>query len=71
MCAGDGDAVDEDELILCCAVCCANLSLYPKLDALGCSGKVRVCCVYYVDTRTDDIDSMCSVMIKIQDRIMI
>jgi len=38
------DAVNEDETILCCAVCCANCSIYPALDALGASGKVGFCC---------------------------
>jgi hypothetical protein len=35
------DAVDERKLILCCALCCANVSFYPSCDAIGCSGKVR------------------------------
>lgn len=37
----DYDAVDESKLILCCALCCANVSFYPAFDCLGCSGKVR------------------------------
>ena len=37
------DAVDESKLILCCAVCCANVSLYPTCDCFGCSGKVSAC----------------------------
>jgi hypothetical protein len=35
------DAVNEEEVILCCAVCCANCSIYPACDACGVSGKVR------------------------------
>ena len=35
------DAVNEDELVLCCAFCCANCGLYPACDSIGCSGKVR------------------------------
>lgn len=38
------DAVNEEETYLCCAVCCANCSIYPALDALGASGKIGVCC---------------------------
>ena len=40
MCGGD-DAIDEENLLLCCALCCVNCSLYPDLDCFGCSGKVR------------------------------
>ena len=36
--AGD-DAVDEDKVTLCCAVCCANCGIYPTDDCCGCSGK--------------------------------
>lgn len=36
--AGD-DAVDEDKVTLCCAVCCANCGIYPTEDCCGCSGK--------------------------------
>jgi len=39
--SGNYDAIDEEELTLCCAVCCANCSTYPRCDAIGCSGKVR------------------------------
>jgi hypothetical protein len=39
MCCGD-DAVDENNLVLCFALCCVNLSLYPTCDCIGCSGKV-------------------------------
>ena len=39
------DAVDEGELILCCALCCANTSFYPSSDCFGCSGKLGVCCL--------------------------
>ena len=34
------DAVDESELILCCALCCANASVYSNCDCFGCSAKV-------------------------------
>jgi hypothetical protein len=37
----NNDAVDERKLILCCALCCANISFLPSCGALGCSGKVR------------------------------
>ena len=36
----ENDAVDESKLILCCALCCANVSIYPTCDCFGCSGKV-------------------------------
>ncbi|KAL7517746.1 hypothetical protein ACHAWF_000152 [Thalassiosira exigua] len=39
------DAVDESKLVLCCALCCANFSLYPTADCVGCSGKLRLCCL--------------------------
>ena len=39
------DAIDESKLVLCCALCCANLSTYPTADCLGCSGKVGLCCL--------------------------
>ena len=42
--AGD-DAVDEDKLVLCCALCCVNLGMYPSADCLGCSGKIGLCCL--------------------------
>ncbi|KAL3805233.1 hypothetical protein ACHAWO_009035 [Cyclotella atomus] len=42
--AGD-DAVDEEKLVLCCALCCHNCSVYPAADCLGCSGKVGLCCL--------------------------
>jgi hypothetical protein len=38
------DAVNEEEVILCCAVCCANCSIYPACDACGVSGKAGICC---------------------------
>ena len=41
---GNDDAIDEDNLILCCALCCANVSILPTLGCLGCSGKVRSSC---------------------------
>ena len=37
----EDDAVNEENLVLCCALCCANLSLYPSGECFGCSGKVR------------------------------
>merc|ERR550539_119441 len=40
------DAVNEEELILCCAVCCANCSLLTNPTGfLSCSGKVGLCCL--------------------------
>ncbi|KAL7564169.1 hypothetical protein ACA910_021143 [Epithemia clementina (nom. ined.)] len=39
------DAVNEDELLLCSACCCTNLSIYPSLAALGISGKCGICCL--------------------------
>ena len=38
------DAVDEENVILCCALCCANCGVYNDCDCLGCSGKVGCCC---------------------------
>ncbi|GAX22523.1 hypothetical protein FisN_14Hh145 [Fistulifera solaris] len=38
------DAVDEEKVILCCALCCVNLSVYPTCDCWGCSGKAGICC---------------------------
>jgi hypothetical protein len=34
------DAVNEEELILCCALCCINCSILPSCGCFGCSGKV-------------------------------
>ena len=39
------DAIDEDKLILCCGVGCANCAIYPSMDCLGCSGKIGLCCL--------------------------
>ena len=39
-----GDAVNEDEAILCCSLCCINCAAYPACDCLGVSGKLGVCC---------------------------
>lgn len=36
------DAVDEDSLILCCALGCANCSIYNSCDCVGTSAKVRI-----------------------------
>ncbi|GAX13237.1 hypothetical protein FisN_17Hu171 [Fistulifera solaris] len=45
MCCCGGDAVNEDKLVLCCALCCVNLSVYPSCGCLGCSGKAGICCL--------------------------
>jgi hypothetical protein len=42
---GGGDAINEDNLVVCCSLCCANIALYPTCDAVGCSGKVGLCCL--------------------------
>jgi len=39
------DAIDEENIVLCCALCCANCGLYADADCLGCSGKCGCCCV--------------------------
>lgn len=39
------DAVDEENIVLCCAVGCANCGLYKDLDCAGCSGKAGFCCL--------------------------
>ena len=39
------DAIDEEKLVLCCALCCANHSYYPASDCFGCSGKAGLCCL--------------------------
>eukprot|EP00543_Licmophora_paradoxa_P004527 CAMPEP_0202448044 /NCGR_PEP_ID=MMETSP1360-20130828/6836_1 /ASSEMBLY_ACC=CAM_ASM_000848 /TAXON_ID=515479 /ORGANISM="Licmophora paradoxa, Strain CCMP2313" /LENGTH=133 /DNA_ID=CAMNT_0049065413 /DNA_START=96 /DNA_END=497 /DNA_ORIENTATION=+ len=39
------DAVDEENIVLICAVCCANCGLYNDLDCCGCSGKAGFCCL--------------------------
>jgi hypothetical protein len=36
------DAVDEENLILCCAAGCANVAIYNDCDCYGCSGKVSL-----------------------------
>eukprot|EP00934_Nitzschia_sp_Nitz4_P001981 Nitzschia sp. Nitz4//scaffold151_size53849//21205//21579//NITZ4_006720-RA/size53849-exonerate_protein2genome-gene-0.3-mRNA-1//1//CDS//3329537135//1981//frame0 len=41
---GRDDAVDEENVILCCAAGCANCGCYNDCDAIGCSGKAGVCC---------------------------
>jgi hypothetical protein len=42
MCGCD-DAVQEDKLRLCCALCCINCSVYEGCcRCIGCSGKVRM-----------------------------
>lgn len=40
-----GDAVNEAELTLCCALCCTNCSIAGFEDCIGCSGKVGLCCL--------------------------
>lgn len=42
---GGGDAVDEENIHLCCAVCCVNCGIYNDPDCCGCSGKLGLCCV--------------------------
>lgn len=39
------DAVDEENIVLCCAVGCANCGFYQDMDCMGCSGKVGFCCL--------------------------
>jgi hypothetical protein len=39
------DAVNEEELTLCCAVGCANCSILTNCTVLSCSGKVGLCCL--------------------------
>jgi hypothetical protein len=39
------DAVDEENIVLCCALGCANIGLYKDLDCGGCSGKAGFCCL--------------------------
>jgi hypothetical protein len=39
------DAVDEENIALCCAVGCANCGIYKDGDCLGCSGKLGLCCL--------------------------
>ena len=41
----DGDAVNEDELVLCCAAGCTNCSVLTNLSVLSCSGKIGLCCL--------------------------
>jgi hypothetical protein len=42
---GGNDAVDEENIVLCCALCCANCGYYNDADCGGCSGKAGVCCL--------------------------
>ncbi|EEC45676.1 predicted protein [Phaeodactylum tricornutum CCAP 1055/1] len=42
---GNDDAIDEEKLILCCALCCANVSILPSCGCFGCSGKAGICCL--------------------------
>ncbi|GKZ00750.1 hypothetical protein MPSEU_001026900 [Mayamaea pseudoterrestris] len=42
---GYEDAVDENRITLCCALCCFNCGCYKTSDALGVSGKAGICCI--------------------------
>lgn len=42
---GRDDAVDEDNIALCCALGCINCGLYKDADCMGCSGKIGLCCL--------------------------
>lgn len=39
------DAVDEENIALCCALGCINCGLYKDVDCMGCSGKMGLCCL--------------------------
>lgn len=39
------DAVDEENIVLCCAICCVNCGMYKDIDCGGCSGKIGCCCL--------------------------
>jgi hypothetical protein len=39
------DAVDEDNIVLCCALGCVNCGTYRDADCMGCSGKLGLCCL--------------------------
>lgn len=39
------DAVDEENIVLCCALGCINCGCYKDADCLGCSGKIGLCCL--------------------------
>ena len=53
------DAVNEEELTLCCAACCANCSTGPNC---GCSGKVGLCCEFKkLDTHQNSDESIFSI----------
>jgi hypothetical protein len=43
-CDGD-DAVNEDNVILCCALCCVHCGYLNDCTCLGCSGKAGMCCL--------------------------
>ena len=45
MCCGCGDAVDEDKVVLCCALCCINCGCLNDCTCLGCSAKAGLCCL--------------------------
>mmetsp|Transcript_10103 Transcript_10103/g.14499 ORF Transcript_10103/g.14499 Transcript_10103/m.14499 type:complete len:136 (-) Transcript_10103:1514-1921(-) len=42
---GGDDAIDEERVRLCCALCCANCGFYGTEDCIGCSGKGGLCCL--------------------------
>eukprot|EP00986_Skeletonema_menzelii_P013730 scaffold8263_cov128-Skeletonema_menzelii.AAC.2 len=42
---GGDDAIDEERVTLCCALCCANCGFYGTEDCCGCSGKGGLCCL--------------------------
>lgn len=39
------DAVDEENIVLCCALGCVNCGLYNDMDCFGVSGKMGLCCL--------------------------
>lgn len=36
---GRNDAVDEENVVLCCGICCVNCGCYNDVDCCGCSGE--------------------------------
>lgn len=39
------DAVNESDIVLCCAMMCINCGYYEAMDCIGCSGKFGCCCL--------------------------
>ncbi len=39
------DGVNENDIALCCAMCCINCGTYEAVDCIGCSGKFGCCCL--------------------------